>query len=99
MNERFTRLVAVAVALIAAAGIGFSVGAAADEPDAIDEMQRVHDQMHSSPSAASMEASHDHDDMDAMHAEMTRRMTAEDRELHDRMHHACADTANERNNR
>lgn len=97
MHQRVKRLVALSIAVTVIVGAGFGAGAAADDAEQVDETPRMHDRMHSS-SGAPMDGSPPRGVMDAMHAEMSRQMAPQQRELHDRMHDECTGTANERNN-
>ncbi|HWC11053.1 MAG TPA: hypothetical protein VG455_07515 [Acidimicrobiales bacterium] len=92
------RLLVVAVALIAAFGIGFAVAtASADQGDPADEMRRMHAQMHARHGGTGM--GHDPAEVDRMHAEMSSRLSPEDRAVHERMHEACSGLMSERSQR
>jgi hypothetical protein len=98
------RVLVVAVALIAAFGVGFAAASAsADQGDPVDEVRRMHGEMHVTygigmgPGAADMERVHAQ--MDEMHAEMWARLSPEDRARHQRMHEACGGLMVERTER
>lgn len=91
MEGRMTRLLAATAAALAVGGLGFTTGAAGADGDPVAGVREAHEEMHEGH--AHMGAGHhgdDIDDMDDMHAEMSRRRSPEDRELHDRMHQACS---------
>lgn len=90
-------MVAVAVAVAAALAVGLAAGAALAEPrDPVDQVRQMHEEMHSSPGGMGMEGHAA--EMDEMHAQMSARLTDQDRALHDRMHEAWS-LAHGRNNR
>ncbi len=94
---RAFRVLAVAVAVTAALAIGLAAGAALAEPrDPVDEGRQMHEEMHSSHGGMGM--GRHAVEMDEMHAQMSARLSEEDRALHDRMHEACS-LAHGRNNR
>ena len=85
---RGLRVLAVAVAVTAALAVGFAAGGAlAEPPDPVDEMRQMHEEMHSARGGMGM-GGHAAE-MDEMHAQMSARLSEEDRALHDRMHEAC----------
>lgn len=95
---RAAPLLASGAAVIAALGLGFAAAeASGDRADPVAEMRRMHEEMHVSGHGMGM-GGHS-DEMDEMHAEMSARLSEEDRALHDRMHDACADHASERSNK
>jgi hypothetical protein len=94
---RAARLLASVVAVIAALGLGFAAArASADPGDPVAEMRWMDEEMHAAHPGMGM-GGHS-DEMDEMHAQMSARLSEEDRALHDRMHQACGDHAHERSN-
>ncbi len=92
---RAVRVLAVAVAVTAALAVGLAAGTAlAEPPDPVDEVRQMHEEMHSSHGGMGGHAA----EMEEMHAQMSARLSADDRALHDRMHEACG-LAHRRNNR
>lgn len=90
VGHLFQPLTAMA-AVIAALGLGFSAArASADPGDPVEQVRRTHEEMH----AHGMGMDMDHrntTEMDQLHAQMSSRLSAEDRAVHDRMHEACGD--------
>ncbi len=89
------RLLAATAIVIAALGLGFAAASASSDPaDSVEEMRRVHEEMHSGHAGM---GGHTSAEMEEMHAEMSARLSEEDRALHDRMHEACSGHTDERN--
>ncbi|MDQ3570518.1 MAG: hypothetical protein M3396_07840 [Actinomycetota bacterium] len=99
MNRSFgavLRLLAATAVVIAALGLGFAAASASSAPaEPVEEMHRMHEEMHAGHGGTGM-GSHTKAAMDEMHAQMSARVSEEDRALHDRMHEACSQT-DERN--
>ncbi len=91
------RLLPATAVVIAALGPGFAVASASSDPaDPVGEMRRMHEEMHALHAGTGM-GGHTSAEMDEMHAEMSARLSEEDRALHDRMHEACSGHTDERN--
>lgn len=95
------RLLAATAVVIAALGLGFAAASASsDAADPVHEMRRMHEEMHRRHAGMGMSmgmGGHTSAEMDEMHAEMSARLSEEDRALHDRMHEACSGHTEERN--
>ena len=91
------RLLAATAVVIAALGLGFAAaGATSDPADPVDEMRRMHEETHRGQSGTGM-GGRTGAEMGEMHAQMSARLSEEDRALHDRMHEACSGQTDERN--
>ena len=91
------RLLATTAVAIAALGLGFAAAGASSEPaDPVAEMRRMHEEMHRGHAGTGM-GGHTSAGMNEMHAQMSARLSEEDRALHDRMHEACSGHNDERN--
>ncbi len=91
------RLLAATAVVIAALGLGFAAASASSEPgDRVEEMRRMHEEMHAGHGGMGV-SGHTSAEMDEMHAQMSARLSEEDRALHDRMHEACSGHTDERN--
>lgn len=87
-------LLAATAVVITALGLGFAASASSDPADPVEEMRRMHEETH--PSHAGT-GGHTGAEMNEMHAQMSARLSEEDRALHDRMHDSCSDHTDERN--
>lgn len=98
------RVLVAAVGLIAAASVGSAAAtASADQGDRPDEVHRMHADMPATHGMG-MDADAAHRDpmpaqMDEMHAEMSGRLSTEDRPHHERIHEACSGLMTERTER
>ncbi|MDP8976539.1 MAG: hypothetical protein M3N28_09310 [Actinomycetota bacterium] len=91
------RLLAATAVVIAALGLGFAVASASSDPaDSVEETHRMHEETHAGHGGMSMD-SHTKAAMDEMHAQMSARLSEEDRALQDRMHEVCSGQTDERN--
>ena len=94
---RAVRLLASVAAVIAVLGLGFAAARASAGPGGqVAEMRRMHEETHATHPGMEMGAHSAA--MEDMHAQMSARLSEEDRALHDRMHQACGDHAHERSN-
>ena len=90
-------MLAATAVVLAALGLGFAAASAASDPaDPVEEMRRMPEEMHAGHAGMGM-GDHTGAEMDEMHAEMSARLSEEDRALHDRMHKACSGHTDERN--
>ena len=91
------RLLAATAVVIAALGLGFAAASASSDPaEPVDGMRRMHEEMHRGHAGTGM-GGHTSAEMDEMHAQMSARLSEEDRALHDRMHEGCSGHNDERN--
>ncbi len=87
-RARAPRALSVAIAVIGALAGGFAAGASADARDPVPDVRELHEEMNRAHGGMGMG---DHaGGMDEMHAEVSARLSDEDRALHDGMHEACA---------
>ncbi len=93
------RLLAATAVVIAALGLGFAAASASSDPaDPVEERLRMHEEMHAGHGGMGTGmGSHTNAAMDEMHAQMSARLSEEDRALHDRMHEARSGQTDERN--
>jgi hypothetical protein len=97
------RVLVAAVALIAVASAGIAPAASADPGDRPDKGRGMHDDVRAAhgmamgPDAARRDPMHA--EMGEMHAEMSARLSPEDRPHHERIHEACSGLMTERTER
>lgn len=97
------RVLVAAVALIAAASAGIAAAASADPGDRPHEGRGMHADVRAThgmgmgPDAAQRDPMHA--EMGEMHAEMSARLSPEDRPHHERIHEACGGLMTERTER
>jgi hypothetical protein len=96
------RLLVAAVALIIAFGVGFARAAAsAEQADPMADVRQSHPEMRATHGRIGMgtdgaEIDRMQAQMDEMHADMSVRLSPEDRVRHERMHEACSGLITER---